>query len=503
MTEVLIMSIQVSLKLKLFKQRKGIKVKYNTFEKATYDEYLICSLALRTMEGIGVEKRSIINRLIVGFTGHQNERDKAVYEYIDDITGAGSLNSHFKNIYDRVKGFSKEQLVKIMENSMIPMLKIDEKNRYDYYPQLDISVFNKRIYKGDLEKYSNLPEILLIKEDIIDMSVILLDEGLEPEQYFVQFDDQYNVKVKILNDYIDVDSATFEKSLCEDVGNFETYHGKIHDSAKGDGWKLLNKTAFNNLFVSRNYYFDGGDHCFIREKSVRKTIIAKVNGLHIYREEFLYYKDDADLCSKVIVVLLNNNNIYEFKPSVIVDMLRNVSNEVAQQAVNKLLIQNDDKEVALLGLNLIEKGVVDGWLRIVLKKFLKYASGYHLNLIYQASQDLDYTIEHLIKMDYAILNLEHRAQVDKYNDDMEAKRKTIREITGEITTKGLRERAKRLTSDDYTKKFSKLCNELIGHVSKDLDNVSFVTLEQWHKNALELKEISHIIEMRLLQLGDE
>ena len=43
------MSLQVSLKLKLNKQVKKIKVKYNTFEKATYDEYLVSSLALRTV----------------------------------------------------------------------------------------------------------------------------------------------------------------------------------------------------------------------------------------------------------------------------------------------------------------------------------------------------------------------------------------------------------------------------------------------------------------------
>ena len=37
------------VKLKLSKQRKKITIKYNTFEKATYDEYLVCALALRTL----------------------------------------------------------------------------------------------------------------------------------------------------------------------------------------------------------------------------------------------------------------------------------------------------------------------------------------------------------------------------------------------------------------------------------------------------------------------
>ena len=83
------MSLQVSLKLKLSKQIKKIKVKYNTFEKATYDEYLIASLVLRTTGKINGEKNA--------------------FEYIDDITGEGSLNAHFKNIYNRLKSFSDQR----------------------------------------------------------------------------------------------------------------------------------------------------------------------------------------------------------------------------------------------------------------------------------------------------------------------------------------------------------------------------------------------------------
>jgi hypothetical protein len=158
------MSLQVSLKLKLSKQIKKIKVKYNTFEKATYDEYLMASLALRSFESI--PKTSAIGRLFDSLGGFkkQDERDQLVFEYIEDITGEGSLNAHFKNIYNRLKSFSKEQLNKIMESSMIPTLKIDEKKRYEYYPQLNISIFERKIYQGDLGEYSDLQEIIMIQE---------------------------------------------------------------------------------------------------------------------------------------------------------------------------------------------------------------------------------------------------------------------------------------------------------------------------------------------------
>ena len=88
------MSLRVNLKLKLSKIVKRITVKYNTFEKATYDEYLIASLVLRS-----------------------KSEDEA-YGYIDEITGSGSLNSHFKRLYKEIVTLFKKQLEKIMENSM-------------------------------------------------------------------------------------------------------------------------------------------------------------------------------------------------------------------------------------------------------------------------------------------------------------------------------------------------------------------------------------------------
>lgn len=471
------MSLQVSLKLKLSKQIKKIKVKYNTFEKATYDEYLICSLALRT--------------------ANDKNQEKTVFEYIDDITGGGSLNKHFRNIYARVKTFSEEQLSKIMANSMIPTLKLDEKNRYEYYPQLNVSVFNKKIYHGDLGAYTNLTQIIMINEEIIDMSVETVRDDTKPEQYSVNFDEKENVRVRLLNDYLPIDNEIFEESLCLDLGNINFYQGKIHDNVDGNGWRVLNNSALNNLFSNRNYYYDNGDHFFIRNDSVRKTIISKVHGLYIYKEDILSYQGNAILCDKVIDFLLENKTIGEFKPKSILFMLKYVSDKKTQKVVNSLLLKKEEKEIALYGLDLMERGLVNGWLGTVTKTFLKYASGYQLNLIYQANAELNYTIEQLIQIDADLLQFEHKMQVKKYNEDLEAKRKTIREITGDITTKGLREKAKALESDETTKKFSKLCNRLIGHVNEGLDDVSLTTLEQWHKDALELKEISILIQRKL------
>ena len=471
------MSLQVSLKLKLSKQIKKIKVKYNTFEKATYDEYLICSLVLRTLDN--------------------SNQDRVAFEYIDDITGDGSLNKHFRNIYARVKNFSKEQLSKIMANSMIPTLKIDEKNRYEFYPQLNVSVFNKKIYQGDLSEYDTLSQLIMINEEIIDMSVETVKDDTKPEQYSVTFDEEENIKIRILNDYLFINNEIFEESLCLDLGNINLYQGKIHDNVDGSGWRVLNNSALKNLFANRNYYYDNGDHFFIRNDSARKTIISKVHGLYIYREEIIPYQNNVDLCNKVIDFLLENKTIGELKLKSILFLLKYVSDIKAQKVINYMLLKKEEKEFALYGLDLIERGLIDEWDAPVAEIFLKYSSGYQLNLIYQANTELNYKIEQLIKIDLDSLKLEHKMQVIKYNADVEAKRKTIREITGDITTKGLREKAKDLESDETTKKFSKLCNRLIGHVNEGLDDVSLTTLEQWHSDALELKELSILIQRKL------
>lgn len=474
------MSLQVSLKLKLNKQVKKIKVKYNTFEKATYDEYLISSLALRTV--------------------NNKNRDKDVFEYIDNITGDGSLNKHFRNIYSRVKTFTQEQLGRIMENSMIPTLKIDERNRYDYYSQLDISVFKGRIYQGDLVEYKDLPNILMINEEIIDMAVETVWNGAKAEQYSVMFDENQNVKVKISKEYVSLKNEIFEKTLCLELGNIGLYKGKIHDNADGDEWHVLNTSVINNLVENKNTYYEDGDHFLIRNDSVRKTIISKVHGLYIYKQKIIQYQGNADLCDKVIDILIENRMITELKPKSVLSILKYVSYKKAQQAINDILVKNEEREVILYGLDLLEKGIASGWQTVVLKMFLKYASAKQLNIIYQADSTLNYTIEQLIKIDMDLLQSKHKEQVEKYYNDLEAKKKTIIEITGIVTTKGLRENAKKLEADEKTKRFSTLCNRLIGHVEEGLDDVSLKELDQWHKDALELKEISLIIEKRLKEV---
>ncbi|MDE7440138.1 MAG: hypothetical protein K2N23_06505 [Clostridia bacterium] len=473
------MSLRVNLKLKLSKIIKRITVKYNTFEKATYDEYLIASLVLRS----------------------KSEDD--AFEYIDEITGAGSLNPHFKRLYQEISALSQEQLERIMANSMFPILKIDDSNRYEYYPQLNISVFQKRIYDGDIGEKENLSELLHIQEDIIARQVHDVKTLDKPEPYYVEFGNDGNIAVKLLDKNISVDSKLFESLLTIELDSIAKYKGAIHNKADGVGWSILNNSVVNNLFSTNNFYYDdNGDHLLIRNENIRRTEVARVSGLYIYRESVISYDGNIKLCEKVLDIIGQNKNFSMFKPQLFVKLLKNLEDYNAVQYIN-LYFSNvsGSKEIAMLVIELLRKGVLTGWAATVLNGVKMYCSKDEYSLVYRADPYVGFAINQLILVDKNLLIEEHKKLVDDYFADLNKKKATITEITGEITVSGLRENVKKLTSDDQTKRFSKLCNNLIGHVAKDLDNASLQETEQWLKDALELRELGTVMKRKLDQLS--
>ena len=475
------MSLRVNLKLKLSKVIKKITVKYNTFEKATYDEYLIASLVL-----------------------HSKSEDEA-FKYIDEITGAGSLNPHFKKLYKDISAFSKEQLERIMANSMFPVLKIDDRNRYDYYPQLNISVFNKRIYDGDIAEKRNLSELLYIKEEIIELKVQDIKTLDKPEPYYVEFANDGKIAVRLNDKNVNIDSQLFESLLTIELDSIAKYKGTVHNKADGAGWSTLNNSVVNNLFSTNNFYYDdNGDHLLIRNENIRRTEVAKMSGLYIYRESTIDYDKNPALSVKVLEIITLNNNFTMFKPQLFVKLLKNIEERQAVEYINLCFSGAAmSKEIALFGIDLLRKGILTGWTATTLNDMLKYCAKEEYSLIYRANSNVGFTINQLVLVDKRLLNDAHRKQVEEYFANLNQMKATIKEITGEITVSGLRENVKKLTSDDQTKRFSKLCNSLIGHVNKDLDNAGLNETEQWLKNALELRELGTVMKRKLDKLSQK
>ena len=168
--------VQINLKLRLSKIKYGIKVSYNTFEKATFDQFLMASVALRS------------------------ESYEDAKTYIDNITGSGSLNAHFKQLYEKASKLDKNQLADIMNNSMYPMLKIDKSNSYDYEPNnyshnYSFGYNNKKKEKVKSDAYVNVNN----KEKYISQYE---DGFFEDDDGDWNIYDRYNNRVDYVNGYV-------------------------------------------------------------------------------------------------------------------------------------------------------------------------------------------------------------------------------------------------------------------------------------------------------------
>lgn len=466
--------VQINLKLRLSKIKYGIKVSYNTFEKATFDQFLMASVALRS------------------------ESFEDANTYIDNITGSGSLNAHFKQLYEKASKLDKNQLADIMNNSMYPMLKIDKSNSYDYYPELNVSVFNNRVYQGDFGKYEDLIERLYIQEKVIESEVFVKSNKATAEPYSVKFEGS-KILVKIAEEWIDLDSDIFQEIFDNVVTNINTVESEIHNGADGAGWFALTNAVVNNMYSSNNFFYDNGDHCLIRNDDVRKTIISRIAGMFIYREEVIPYLDNQELCEKVLGILVNNKAINEFKTRSLVTLLTFSNDLLAQSIINYILTRKDSKELALMGIELLVRGVEKNWEDEALKTFMDYADSSKYSLIYRANPKLISDIQTLSMINPDFLIPAHKKEVEEYKKDREAKITTIQGMIGEITTSGIREKSKQIASNDGTKRFSKLANKYIGHSKIDFENATQKELDKYLKEIAEMYDLMKGIQLQIIK----
>ena len=456
--------VQINLKLSLKKIKNIIKVSYNTFEKATYDQYLMASLALRSKDEL------------------------SAYQYIDDITGSGSLNAHFKQLYDKAHKLDENQLKNIMGNSMYPMLKIDKSNSYDYYPELNVSVFNNKLYEGDFGKYEDLIQRLYIQEEVIESELIEKRNNANPEPYSVRFEDD-KILVKIAEEWVNLPTEIFQKIFVNDLTSIKKVESEIHKVADGSGWYALTNAVINNMYSSNNYFYDNGDHCLIRNDDVRKTIISQLAGFYIYKEEIIPYTGNKALCEKVLNLLLENKSINEFKTRSVITLLTYSDDLIAQSVINYILARKDSKELALMGIELLVRGIEKNWENEALKSFMTYANSSKYSLIYKANPILVKDIQMLSMINPDFLTPTHKKKVEEYKQNRQAIIDSIQKMVGEIATSGMREKTKQLKSTDKTKRFHKLIQRYDAHSKIDYNQAPLKDLEKYSKEITELYDL--------------
>ncbi len=272
----------------------------------------------------------------------------------------------------------------------------------------------------------------------------------------------------------------------------------MHKGVVGDDWRILTNAAIGNMFSNNNYYYDAdGNHCQIRYENVRKTIIAQIAGLYIFKEEILQYNSNKAMCEKVLQVLFENNAINEFKTKALLVILHNVDDISAQQAINYILSRKESKEISLLGIEILKKGLEKGWNDETLVSFAKYADSSMFNLLYRANPALINDVEQLIHIDFDSLTESHKQLVKKFKEDKQKKIETIQKIYGEVIASAIREKMKALKKDDDTKRATKLINDLMAHAQKDIEDMSMLQIDNLLQKATELQNLKKKLKNKL------
>lgn len=460
------MKLQAKLQLNLQSINNVIRVSYNTYEKASFDQYLAVS--------------------IVSNTSLQSRAEK----YIDDITGKGSLNAHFKKMIAKAKEFDDDIKKKVLNSSLYPTVKIDKSNHYTYYPDFDVSIFNKRHYKGDFKNFSqeDMQKILLMNEDVISINYEEKEHS-QKDMYLVEFDDS-KIKIKLFNEWYELETSKFQDLISYEIEGIERYKGSISTDADGEGWIILSNSALNNLINTNHFFYNReGNHIEILNDYLKLTKIIRAYGLYFYKEEICHFnKTNSDLCNETLNHLIETNSINEIKTKTLLKILDVIEDISAQQVVNYILARKESKELALFGLSLLKKGLETGWVNFALKQFKSFCSMNDLNIIYRVAPEIGYSPTELTKIDDYLLNERDKIIKEEYLNNRKNMINEINIKVGKITTSGIRERMKRMDSSNFTKKFNSDLNKIVGHKKDDIRNYSDDKLKTFYGKVIAFYE---------------
>lgn len=468
------MSLTINLKLQLTRITKNITLKYNTFEKATFDEYLIASLAK-----------------------HAGSEAEA-FDYIDDITGDGSLNKHYKALYAEISRFDGALLDKIMSSSLYPREVIDCSNSYQYYPEPNVSVFRNKTFSGDLGSYPDLATSVLYRnEEITELKIDDKKTDDTPGNYAVSIAPDGRISVRIADKDVDIDEELFDRIAIKEKLSLSSYDGKIFQKPSGSGWHVMYASAYKNLFSNTTYFYFDGKHCAIRKDGVLCTEIAEISGLYIYRESEIGYFGNAELCAKALEHIGKHKLFDRVKGATLTNILKSADGRVAVEFLNANLSRIIDSRTAQLAMGFVKSS--NGYMLKpdALQLLVAYCDKSDYTELYKLNDGLHFTLEQLLFIDRNILSEKHAAQVDKHYADIAEMKAEIKRIIADVVTSGARERSRVLPNDSEVKRFRKLCCELQGHEARDIEKASDEQIVKWHGSALELDELLPKIKRKL------
>ncbi len=452
------MEIKAKVSLSLPNEFYKITLKYDTFESATYDSYLIASLIKNT------------------------KKEEEAMTYIDEITGKGSLNPHFKKLYEEISKFTKEQIDGILKDSLFPITVIDRKHHFKYYAMFNATRMDDKVYPGNLADNPNLSSMIMPKgKDAKFLSMEFEEEpGSVKSNVYDAIFSETGIKVDLDGgNYCPISKDEFDKVYVNDLEGIEDYPGEIGKEITKGNWNVLNISALNAIKNLKLFYIDeAGNHCAILTDCLKKTEVINVFGLYFYKEtRYEYSIKNAEICEAVIEHLLKSKAINEFKTKSLINITAAASDKSAQKVVQYILGRKESKEIAEIGLRLIKSGLEKGWEKEVLKSIKKVTPRSEIKYIYNLDNSLGYDIEDLLVIDDADLTEADKMTKRAYTSQMENLKKECNQMIGEIMTSGVREKMKSLKiKDSVYKALNDFIKEYSAHSKLDYNSMSLEKL---------------------------
>lgn len=456
------MEIRAKVALSLPSTFYKVTLKYDTFQKATYDSYLIASLVKNTKN-----KTEAMN-------------------YIDEITGKGSLNAHFKKLYDEISLLSKNQIDDIVRNSLFPITVVDQKNHFKYYSMFGATRMNNKVYDGNLKEHEEiLIDLIMPKGDKVKFLSIEYQEEpatIKQDNYNAIFSDE-TIRVDLDNNqYYEISKEDFDKVHVNDVDNLGGFLGIVGNEITDGNWNVLSNSIVGTLNkVNYRYRDSNGIHTVLYNDCIKTIEIINVFGLYFYKEnKYDFSLKNGSKCEDAINYLMESKNINEFKTKSLVYLLASINDKLSQKVIQYILDRKDSKEISECGMRLIKSGLEKGWEENVLKAIKKQIPMSDFKYLYRINSNLGFEVEDILDIDDIELTDLDKARKNEYLSEKDNMLRDINLWIGEITNSGIREKIKSLEKSSLKDSVKKFLDKRTGHNKKDYKNMSMAQLKREH-----------------------
>lgn len=452
------MEIKARVALSLPNTFYKVMLRYDTYQKATYDSYLVASLI------------------------KHSKNQKEAFDYIEEVCGQGSLNAHFKRLYEEISEFTESQINGIIENSLYPVTMMVS-DHFKFYEMFNASRFRNKVFEGNLfDNQELLKQVMMPKDEnstFLDISFESEPGTTKRDVYDAIFSEERIVVNLDDNKFLPISKEEFDKVYEGQSMNISAYPCKITNEITGGQWNALSQTVLDAMLKERFIYKDKDDNlASIFNEYIKVSNIINVFGIYFFKEtKYDFVKSNAARCEEAIEQLLSNGWINEYKTRSLVRMLLAVSDETAKKVVEYVLKRKDSKELAEVGLSLIKSGFEKGWSKEALLSMKKFATPIYINYLYRIDNSLGYSIDELLQVDKNVLIEIDAMKVKDYITKQENMIDQMNKMVGEIMNSAVREKMKSLkTKDSVYKQLNDFIKLGSAHLKKDYFGLSMEQL---------------------------